>query len=108
MVKTMCFIVRVAPPPPAVYQRPRAATIPRGVQPSPARLSLRGARDELLALRVDAETDGFQDGHAQQWFFLVAGKDQGAPRGPAEHLDDAEANRQFLFGAVGEFISAPG
>ena len=64
-------------------------------------------RDEPLVLRIEPQTSRFQYGHAQEWFFFLAGEDQRAAGSSSENFDHSEADRQILFGAISEFIGAP-
>src|SRR5262245_3484642 len=70
----------------------------------PPLLALRGTGYEPLALRIDPEPGGFKYRDAQQRLFFLAGEDQRSTGRSTEYFDDAEANRQLLFRAVGEFI----
>src|SRR5205807_1335897 len=72
-----------------------------------ATFPLRRPGDESLVLRVEPQTSRFQYGHAQEWFFLLAGENQRAAGSSAENFDHSEADGQILFGAIGELIGAP-
>src|SRR5207245_9516967 len=72
----------------------------------PAVFSLGRPGDKALVLRIEPQTSRFQDGHAQEWFFFLAGEDQRAASRPSENFNHSEADRQILFRAIGEFIGS--